>query len=116
MEAPDEAKMPGCVAGSTVLLHLAEDEASPVTPLEAARMGLPLVASALPAFREVFGEKGLWVEARDPATVADALEVALIAGSDKQERQARTALAAPFTWEAAARAHGDAWKRMLSGP
>ncbi|QDV07611.1 D-inositol-3-phosphate glycosyltransferase [Planctomycetes bacterium Poly30] len=115
IDEPEEARMPRCVAGATLLLHLAEDEASPVTPLEAARMGLPLIASKLPAFEEVLGESaGSWfVSESDPVEIADALELGLAAGSDPEFRRQRADSAKPFTWEAAALAHCAAWKRML---
>lgn len=113
LDEPDEAQMPGCVAGATVLLHLAEDEASPVTPLEATRMGLPVVASALPAFQEVLKSNARFVHANDPAEVADALAIALKEGSNPPNRKALQEVAAPFTWAASASAHGAGWKRML---
>ncbi len=113
IEQPDEAKMPGCVAGSTALLHLAEDEASPVTPLEATRMGLPVVASPLPAFQEVLGDRAQFVRWDDPSAIADALAAALQTGSTLSEREALRGVAEPFTWQASASAHCDGWKLML---
>ena len=113
IDDPDESQMPRCVAGSTALLHLAEDEASPVTPLEATRMGLPVVASPLPAFQEALGARAQYVRWNDPSEIADALEVALISGSDSTEREALRGIAKPFTWEASATAHCAGWKLML---
>ena len=113
IEDPDESKMPSCVAGSIALLHLAEDEASPVTPLEATRMGLPVVASPLPAFQEVLGSRAQFVRWDDPAEVADALAAALRTGSNPVEREALQGLAAPFTWRASASVHCAGWQRML---
>ncbi|MEM8710927.1 MAG: glycosyltransferase [Planctomycetota bacterium] len=115
MHSPEEAQLPICVAGSTVLLHLSEDELSPVTPLEAARMGLALVTSPLPAFQEALGNAARYVDAADPAAVADALEAALEDGSNPDARRSQHLLAQPYTWDAAARAHRDAWNRMLGG-
>lgn len=113
IDDPVEARMPECVAGSTALLHLAEDEASPVTPLEATRMGLPVVASPLPAFQEALGKHAQFIPTDDPAEIADALEAALQTGSSAPERKALQEIAAPFTWQASASAHCDGWKRML---
>lgn len=116
IDSPEERRMPDCVAGATVLLHLAEDEASPVTPLEASRMGLPVVASRLPAFEEVFGDRAHYVDAADTAGIADALELGLVEGLNSSLRLERKAWAKAFTWEAVAQAHVDAWKRMLGTP
>lgn len=113
IESPDESKMPNCVAGSTALLHLAEDEASPVTPLEATRMGLPVVASPLPAFAEVLQAHAQFVRWDDPSEIADALELALRTGSSTTEREALKDVAESFTWAASAAAHCDGWKQML---
>ncbi len=113
LEQPTEGEMPSCVAGATALLHLAEDEASPVTPLEATRMGLPVVASPLPAFEEVLGSSAQYVRHDDPAGIADALAVALQAGASQPKRKALQEIAAPFTWGASAAAHCDGWKLML---
>ncbi|MEM1449767.1 MAG: glycosyltransferase [Planctomycetota bacterium] len=115
IETPDEARMPACVAGATALLHLANDEATPVTPLEAMRHGLPVVASPLPAFREALGDDGSWVDADDAAAVGAALGEALEAGEDASRREAVAARARPYTWRACAEAHVRAWDPILRG-
>lgn len=115
IEEPDEARMPRCVGGSAVLLHLAADEATPVTPLEALRMGLPVVASPLPAFREALGDAGRWVDGGDAAAVGLALAGALEAGDDSTTRSALRDRAAPYTWRASAEAHARAWDSILAG-
>ncbi|MEM9381068.1 MAG: glycosyltransferase [Planctomycetota bacterium] len=116
IETPDEARMPGCVAGATALLHLADDEATPVTPLEAMRHGLPVVASPLPAFREALGDDGLWVDADDAAAVGAALREALDAGEHAPRRKALAVRARPYTWRACAEAHVQAWDPILRVP
>ena len=116
IEAPEEARMPGAVAGSSVLLHLAHREATPVTPLEAARHGLGVVASPLPAFQEALGEHARYVDARDPAAVASALRDALEESADDAARARMRRVAAPYTWQACARAHLDAWETILGRP
>lgn len=115
IEAPDEARLPACVAGSRVLLHLTEDEATPVTPLEAGRHGLGVVASPAPAFREALGTAARFVDADDPAGVAAALEEVLEQAEDRRLREGWIRNAAPYTWQASAVAHLAAWETILHG-
>lgn len=115
IEVPDEARMPACVAGASVLLHLTEDEATPVTPLEAGRHGLGVVASPTASFREALGATARFVDGDDPAGVAVALEEVLEQAQDPALRQSWIKNAAPFTWRACAVAHLTAWKTILHG-
>lgn len=122
---PDEALLPGLIAGAGALCHLAERELTAVTPLEALATGVPVVASRLPAFEEALGEGARWVaapreredaETPDPARVtalAEALADALGERHDPAALAARRARAAPFTWEACARATATVWERVL---
>lgn len=110
---PDEALMPRCVAGSKVLLHLTDDEATPVTPLEACRHGLAVVASPTPAFEEALSTSARFVDSQDPSGVAIALEQALEEADDPCVREGWMRNAAPYTWQACARAHLAAWETIL---
>jgi glycosyltransferase involved in cell wall biosynthesis len=114
--APVERDMPGLVGGATALVHLAQDEGSAVTPLEAARLGLAVVASDLPAFRAVFGGALGYVAPGDgPQQVAAQLARALEHGADEGHRALQRQRAATHTWDASAGAHLAAWRRILSG-
>ena len=115
IESPDEARMPGCVSGASVLLHLAHQEATPVTPLEAARHGLAVVASPLPAFQEALGDHARYVDLSDPAEAGRALTEALASSDEPGVRAAMRSLASPYTWRASARAHLAAWETILRG-
>ncbi|MEM9800617.1 MAG: glycosyltransferase [Planctomycetota bacterium] len=116
IDDPREASMPGCVAGACVLLHLAEDEATPVTPLEAARFGLPVVASPLPAFREALGDELRTVDGDDPAALGAALADALEASEDADVRARMKELGLTMTWRGSAAAHVAAWEATLGSP
>ncbi len=113
IDDPIEGQMPSLVAGSAVLLHLAQDEGSPVTPLEACAMGLAIAAERLPAFEEALGDLGSWMP-RDPnaAQVADALAAAL---GLTHERSARIALAQGYTWTRCAQQHFALWEAVAAG-
>ena len=131
IEDPIEADMPQLVANATVLVHLATDEGSPVTPLEACRLGPALVLSDLPALREALCEAAgaalndvaRWVPRRaegdGPLTdlsaqaLADQLAAGLADGADPVALARRRQIAAPFTWDACAAVHIQTWERIL---
>jgi glycosyltransferase involved in cell wall biosynthesis len=112
-----ESDLPGLLAGSALLVHLAREELTPVTPLEAFAQGLGVVASRLPAFEEALAGEALLVEPeaeRDPAALAEALGAGLASGLDPRAAARREALAARFTWEAHARATLTVWRALLA--
>ena len=102
--ADDE--LPSLVAAAEVFAFPSHKEGFGLAPMEALAAGVPLVVSDLPVLREVF---------RDAASYASGpVELA------RQLREARTAdraaigrdLAATYTWEAAAAAHLEFYKRL----
>jgi glycosyltransferase involved in cell wall biosynthesis len=108
-----ERDMPALVASSSVLLHLAQDEGSPVTPLEAYALGLEVVAEGLPAFHEAL-EGAFTPLPRAPSAraVADALAAAFAGVPDDARSAARRACAARFPWSRAARETSAVWARV----
>jgi len=114
-QAPREAEMPERMARTAVLVHLSDDEHTPVTPLEAFAAGAAVVASALPAFGEALGDEATLVPAgTDPDGLADALAAALEDARDPGGRGRRRALAGEFTWDACARETQSVWRRVLA--
>lgn len=113
-----ESELPEIVGRASVLVHLSDDEGSAVTPLEAFAMGLAVVASPLPAFRECLGELATWIEnaeaVREPGRLADVLELGLASAADPARRDEREMHARQFTWLACARATVEVWRRMLA--
>ena len=115
--APRESEMPALVASSTVLLHLAEEEGSPVTALEACAAGLAVVASPLPAFHEVLGENALWFPPGASAQeLGRLLEAALVDARDPGRCHARVELALPYTWDRNAARTVALWKTLCEKP
>jgi len=106
--------MPALVAGSSVLVHLASDEGTAVTPLEACALGLAVAASRLPAFAEVLGDAACWIDDPAPQACARVLADAIASAEDPQAREGRKSLAAGFTWSRNARKTLGVWRHMLS--
>ena len=114
-DAPREADMPGRVAEAAVLIHLSDDEHTPVTPLEACAAGVAVVASALPAFGEALGNEAALLPCEaPPEAIAEALTGALASAQDPAARARRIQLASAYTWEQCARATQTVWKRILA--
>ena len=110
-----ERDMPRIVAASTVLVHLSEDEATAVTPLEAFAFGIPVVASRLPAFEEALGGLATLVardEEQDPIALGERIEAAVAAADDEQARARRVALAAEHTWARNAAATVEVYRKL----
>ena len=108
--------MPELMARSSVLVHLSDDELTPVTPLEAFAFGRPVVASTLPAFEEALDGEARLVETEavvgNPSALADALAAALL---DQDRDAERRAVAKRYSWADAARATVLGWRSVLSG-
>lgn len=70
-------QLPGLYAAADACIFPSLVEAFSVTPLEALATGRPLVASDRPFVREVAGAVPWYADPRDPASLADALALAL---------------------------------------
>jgi phosphatidylinositol alpha-mannosyltransferase len=118
IDAPVEADLPQLVASSTALIHLSVGELSPITPLEAMTFGAAVVASDLPAFREVLAEApGAFLvpneSGSDPAELGKLIESALASGLDPAARKERLSIAANHTWRANAVQTLELWKGLV---
>jgi glycosyltransferase involved in cell wall biosynthesis len=112
--SPPEAELPPLVGGAAALVQLEREAFTAVTPLEALAVGAAVVATRLPAFREVLGDEAEWVALEDgEPELAAALARALDSASDPAARARRAALAAGHTWERTARLTAAAWGRIL---
>jgi glycosyltransferase involved in cell wall biosynthesis len=78
--------------------------------MEALAAGVPVVASDLPVLREVFGGAVRFAAGTD--RFADGLREAL-GRPDPRRRAAGQALAARYTWQAAAERHLDVYRDVV---
>ena len=109
---PEESEMPRLVAESQALIHLSQDEGSPVTPLEAMAMGLHPILEKLPAFEEALGPRvppSQWLK-RDPEPEALARALSQVEKLEPGDRQPL----AQHTWRECAQAHLQAWNTLLA--
>jgi len=116
--APREDDLPRTVAGAAVLVHLSDDEFTPVTPLEALATGCGVVATRAPAFVEALGPHARWIDAPakevDAGALAEQIAGALQERNDAALRNAREAHAAAYSWRRHASLTLDVWRRILS--
>ncbi len=111
---PRETDLPGLVARASVLVHLDPQAGTPVTPLEALRMGLPVVASRSPCFTEALQGVATLVEdaevVREPDVLAAAIEREIASRSDGLAEAVRAAHARAWSWERCARETLAVWR------
>jgi glycosyltransferase involved in cell wall biosynthesis len=107
---PDLARV---VAGAAAVVVPSWYEGFGLPALEALACGTPVVASDLPALREVLGDEAELVPPGDPAALAGALARVLDDPGGEPARVARRARAAGFTWETCAQATLSAYRLAL---
>jgi glycosyltransferase involved in cell wall biosynthesis len=107
---PTRERLAELYAGALGLIHPSLHEGFGLTALEALSLGVPVVASAIPALREICGGAALYADPRDPRAFTTAM-IQLATQPRLRERLADHGRrqAAQFSWEACARAHVDAY-------
>jgi glycosyltransferase involved in cell wall biosynthesis len=107
---PSAQRLAQLYAGAVALVHPALYEGFGLTPLEAMRLGTPVIAAAAPGITEICGDAPRYVDPRDFRGLA--LALAELADSeslrtDLAQRGRRRAAA--YSWAASARRHLDAY-------
>lgn len=98
-----DAELPSLVAAANVFAFPSIKEGFGLAPMEALAAGVPLVVSDLPVFREIFGDAASY------ATGPDELARLLLAAPQTNG----SAVAATYSWPAAAAAHLEFYSRVL---
>jgi len=112
----DDAELPGLVAGAAVFAFPSTKEGFGLAAMEALAAGVPLVTRDLPVLREVFAAAARFAEG--PEGFADQI-ARVLDGTDPELDPAHAtvgrALAAAHTWDAAAAAHLERYRRGPAG-
>lgn len=96
-----EAALPGLIAGAAAMVYPSWHEGFGLPVLEALAAGVPVVASDIPAHREVAADLADWCDPADPASIAEAIEWSLAADRRTADARAtRQARAKEFSWSA----------------
>ena len=112
---PGSAELSSLYRGAVALVHPALHEGFGLTPLEAMRLGVPVLAAPSDGVREVCGDVARYADARDPAAFAAAMTE--LAANDllRAELGARGRVRSEeFSWAACARAHVAAYSQALT--
>jgi glycosyltransferase involved in cell wall biosynthesis len=114
--AVEEAHLSALYRSAALLCMPSLDEGFGLPVLEAMSLGLPVVASDIPALREVGGAAAVFIPPGDARALADVL-LRVLGDSALRARIAREgeARAAQFTWDATAAATMRAYEFALAG-
>ncbi len=108
---PSPERLAELYAGALALVHPSLHEGFGLTALEALSLGVPVIASAIPALREICGGAALYADPQDPRGFTTAM-IQVATQPRLRERLADHGRrqAARFSWEACARAHLQAYE------
>jgi glycosyltransferase involved in cell wall biosynthesis len=113
---PTPARLAELHAAAAALVHPAVHEGFGLTPLEAMRLGTPVIAAATPAVAEICGDAARYVSPGDTRALAGAM--AAVGASEALQRELGDRgrrRAAQFSWDLSARAHLEAYALARAG-
>lgn len=110
----DDTTLRALVAGARALVLPSLDEGFGLPVVEALAAGRPVLAGDVPALREVGGTVTTYAVPTDDDALVDGLDRVLAVDDGPDERAARRAWAATFTWARTADATLDAYRRALA--
>jgi glycosyltransferase involved in cell wall biosynthesis len=111
----DDARLASLYAGASAACFPSRSEGFGLPVLEAMAAGIPLVASDIPAFREVAAGAGILVPVDDAGALSDAI-AGVLAGDVSVGQRVRVGRerAALFTWDACASRTVQAYERAAA--
>lgn len=99
----DDGNLAGLLAGANALLFPSFYEGFGIPPLEAMVYGCPVIASNIPAVREVCGDAAFYFDPRSPLDLADKMRGIMADDAGRQERRSQgQAQAGRFSWDQSA--------------
>lgn len=101
-DGASDAEYAATLRAATALVTVSRDEGFGIPLVESMRLGIPVVVSDIPIFREIGGEAALYVDPDDAAAVAAAVRSLQKPGEWAARSAASLREAARFTWEASA--------------
>jgi glycosyltransferase involved in cell wall biosynthesis len=111
---PDSARLAELYSGAVALVHPSLHEGFGLTPLEAMRLGVPVIAAPSAGVREVCGDDALYADPNDPSAFAAAMRDLASSERLRADLAARGhARADGFSWARCARAHVAAYSLAL---
>jgi glycosyltransferase involved in cell wall biosynthesis len=101
--------------GATAFIMSSETESMPIVVLEAAGNGLPVVASDIPAHREILADQGIYFENKNTLDLANVMLATL---NSIDEHRARAKAFAPvieetYSWDRIARETEDVYRSTV---
>lgn len=107
---PTSERLAELYGGALALVHPSLHEGFGLTALEAMGIGVPVIASAIPALREICGGAALYADPHDPRAFTTAmLQIASQPRLRDRLAEHGRRQAALFSWEACAQAHLEAY-------
>jgi glycosyltransferase-like protein len=110
----EDADMPRLYRLATALVFASVKEGFGLCVLEAMASGVPAIASAIEPFLSYLKpDEAIWCDPMSPATIADAMALALSEESARPFRKRGPGVAARFDWRSVAQAHEPQYRRLL---
>jgi glycosyltransferase involved in cell wall biosynthesis len=105
-----EEELKRLIRNASALVYPSLDEGFGIPPLEALSVGVPVIVSDLPVFREVVGDAAFFIQLGDP----ESWRRAFLLLDDADEVACRLAIASEVLARYSYRRFADAWQRALA--